>query len=253
MLNQSMKTKPWSGTMGNFFSKFNILVLTILLGIAISFQIKNLSTRHEYVPLKVIYDNKKILDKERAEVENLKAVIQDYKNRIEEYDRVKAKDGDITKVLKSEIQRMKTLSGYTKVEGPGVIVILDDGSRQLYEGENPNNILVHDIDVLNIINDLKSAGAEAISVNGQRLLPTSEIVCSAYTVQINGQEYGQPFVIKAIGEPKHLEAAIKAPATSGYFLKEIGLFVEVNTSVNIKIPKVSEDLYFQFLKVKEGD
>ncbi|MDK2918219.1 MAG: hypothetical protein PWQ37_952 [Candidatus Petromonas sp.] len=239
--------------MAKFFSKLNILLLTIILGIAISFQIKNLNPKYKYVPLKVIYDYKKVIQKEKAEINNLRPLIESYKEKIQAYETAKDKDGDITSLLKNEISQFKTISGFTDVQGPGIILIIDDGSRKLYEGEDPNNIIVHNIDILNIINDLKVAGAEAISINGQRVLSNSEIDCNGPTIKINGQLFAQPFIVKAIGEPKHLEAAIKAPGTYGNLLKEVGLFIEVNTSINIRIPKYSEDLTFDFLQVKEGD
>lgn len=234
-------------------ARLNIFLLTVLLGITISLQIKNLNNKYEYVPLKVIHDYKKAIEKENAEIDNLKDVIANYNEKIKEFENVKIREGDITKLLKTELIELKTISGFTDVEGPGIIIIMDDGSRELYEGEDPNVLIVHNVDVLNIINDLKNAGAEAISINNQRVLSISEIDCSGYTIKINGREYAQPFIIKAIGEPKHLEAAIKAPGTYGNLLKEIGLFIEVNTSVSITIPKYSEDISYDYLQVKEGE
>ncbi|WIF94748.1 DUF881 domain-containing protein [Caminicella sporogenes] len=234
-------------------NKLNIFLLTLILGITISLQIRSFNKEYEYVPLRVIYDYKKQIDKEKTELKKLKEVINDYTAKINEYEDAKIRDGDITKVLKKELNEVKKISGFTDVEGPGIIIIMNDGSRKLYEGENPNVLIVHNIDVLNIINDLKNAGAEAISINNQRLLFNSEIDCSGYTLKINKQEFAQPFIIKAIGNPKQLEAAVKAPGTYGNLLKEIGLFFEVNTSISIKIPKYSEELTFKYLQIKEGE
>lgn len=249
-----MNNKLWSGTIMHLnLSKFIVFVLTIVLGISISFQIKNLNNGYEYVPLKVIYDYQKSLEIEKAENENLEVLIENYKMKIKEYEDTKAQGGDIEDLLKNEIEEFKALSGYTEIQGPGIIIIMDDASRELYDGEDPNNVLVHEVDVLNIVNDLKIAGAEAISINGQRLLSTSELNCSSYTIKINNQEYAQPFIIKAIGEPKVLEAAIKAPGTYANLLKDYGLFIEANTSVNITIPRFSEEFAYKYLKIEEGD
>ncbi len=234
-------------------SKISIFILTIILGISIAIQIKYMDFKFEYIPLKTIYDYKKSIEREKTEVMNLQKLIKEYDNKIQEYNLASNKDEDITKILQDEIKEYKTISGYTDLNGAGIILIMSDGTRELYEGEDANNIIVHDIDVLNIINDLKVAGAEAISINGERVINGTEIYCDGPTITINNKTYGQPFIIKAIGEPKQLESAIKAPGTYGNLLKGIGLFIEAYTSVNIEIPAFTEDVFYEYLKVKEGD
>ncbi|WP_432664780.1 DUF881 domain-containing protein [Wukongibacter baidiensis] len=229
------------------YSRVTILFLTILLGFLISVQIKNLNNRDKYASIDDITEYKQIIEKEEAEIENIKFVIEDYKARINEFSDTKIKDGDISKLLEKEIKEYKTVSGFTDVYGPGVTIIIDDATRELVEGENPNWLLVHDADILNIINDLRVAGAEAISINGQRVLSSTEISCSGYTVEINGVDYGHPYIIRAIGEPRYLEAAINGPNTTGFWLKAFGIFVEVNTKTYIKIPKYDEDISFKYL------
>lgn len=229
------------------YSKVTILFLTIILGFLISVQIKNLNNRDKYASIDDITEYKQIIDKEKAEIENIKSLIDDYKTKINEFSDTKIKDGDITQLLEEEIKEYKTVSGFTDVYGPGVTIIIDDATRELIDGENPNWLLVHDMDVLNIINDLRVAGAEAISINGQRILSSTEISCSGYTIEINGTDYGHPYIIRAIGEPRYLEAAINGPNTTGFWLKEFGIFVEVNTKTYIKIPKYDEDISYKYL------
>ena len=71
----------------------------------------------------------------------------------------------------NDYQRMK--GGFTALAGPGVIVTLDDSKATSKAGENPNLYLIHDDDLLRVINELRAAGAEAVSINGQRLTGTS--------------------------------------------------------------------------------
>ncbi|KXG75013.1 DUF881 domain-containing protein [Thermotalea metallivorans] len=232
--------------------KLNILLFSILVGFAISLQAKNVKGEYLYVPLKVIHDYKVAIESERKEMENLQKMILEKKKQMEEYKKIKQEGGVIKEAMQKELEEQKLIGGFVDVEGPGIILVVNDGTRELYEGEDPNNVLVHDIDVLNLVNDLKVAGAEAISINGQRLLATSEMSCAGYTIRINNQVFAQPFVIKAIGDPKTLEAALNAPGTYARFLKEIvGLYIEVNTVLNIKIPKYSEEIDFQYLKPAE--
>ncbi|WP_432409467.1 DUF881 domain-containing protein [Wukongibacter sp. M2B1] len=229
------------------YSKVTILFLTIILGFLISVQMKNLNSKNKYASIDDINEYKQRIEKEKAEIENIKSAIDDYKSKIIDFNATKIKDGDITELLKKEIEEYKTVSGFTDVYGAGVTIIIDDATRELIEGENPNWLLVHDMDILNIINDLRVAGAEAISINGQRVLSSTEVSCSGYTIEINGVDYGHPYIIRAIGEPRYLEAAINGPNTTGYWLKEFGIFVEVNTKTYIKIPKYDEDISYKYM------
>ena len=75
-------------------------------------------------------------------------------------------------------------SGQTAVKGPGVIVTLDD-SKKMVKNDDPNLYLIHDEDMLKVINELRAAGAEAISINGQRLTGNSEIRCAGPTISVS--------------------------------------------------------------------
>ena len=75
--------------------------------------------------------------------------------------------------------------------------------------DNTNLYIIHDEDILKVINELRAAGAEAISLNDQRLISTSEIRCAGPTISVNNTRVAAPFVIKAIGNAKSMEDAIK--------------------------------------------
>ncbi|WP_110943112.1 DUF881 domain-containing protein [Inediibacterium massiliense] len=232
--------------------RINILMFCILLGVVIAMQLKNVQGHYQYVPLKVIHDYKLSIESQNKEVEKLKEMLKDRTKSIHEYEQSKEEGGKFKETMIKELEEQKLISGFTDVEGSGVVITLDDSTRELYEGEKAEDVIVHDIYVLNIVNDLKVAGAEAISINGQRLLSMSEMVCAGHTIRINNQVFAQPFIIKAIGDPKKLEAAMLAPESTAQYIKEIyELYVEVNTSINIKIPKFSEEVDFKYLKVVE--
>lgn len=77
-------------------------------------------------------------------------------------------------------------------------VTVADSGKILEPGVNPNLYLVHDEDILKVVNELRAAGAEAISINGQRLIANSEIICSGPTIRVNRRPLAPPFVIKAL-------------------------------------------------------
>ena len=231
--------------------KFITLILCTLLGFIIALQIKSVKGEYLYVPLQVIHDYKLALQTEKKEMEQLQNAIEDKNKRIKAYEQIKDKGGQLKDSMEEELKELKLVGGFVDVEGPGIVVVLNDGTRELYEGENPNNVLIHDADVLNILNDLKEAGADAVSINGQRVMSFSEISCAGYTIRINGQVFGQPFIIRAIGDPKTLEAALVAPGTYGAMLIDIGLYLVVNTVLDLKMAKYEEELDMDNLNVVE--
>lgn len=240
--------------MKSYFGKGILLGIGLLIGLILAIQVKNLDENYHFISVKTISDLNMAIRKEKDEVEHLKNMIELQENRLRDYQSAIEGDGSINEILIQDIELMRMKSGYYDLEGPGVMVVLRDGERELYEGENPNNVIVHDEDVLRIINDLKIAGAEALSINGQRYLNTSEIQCTGPTITINQMTYAQPFVIKAIGNPDTLNAAIKAPGTYAWEIKEVfGLQVEAHVSQRIRIPKYQGDHRLQYVRVEEGE
>ena len=133
------------------------------------------------------------------------------------------------------------------------MIIVSDGDRQLLDNENPNNLLVHDLDIQALVDDLLEAGAEAIAINGQRIIPhLTEIICNGPTIRVNEELYSQPFIIEAIGNRKHLEAAVNAPNKYGFVLKQWGLFLEVNTSIYLELSGYDTKIEYEYLKPKEN-
>lgn len=152
--------------------------------------------------------------------------------------------------MEEKIKQGNKILGLNEVSGSGVIIVLQDGSTKSAMAQlDPSKILVHDLDILSVVNELKNAGAEAISVNDQRIVPISSITCDGNVVKINDQKVGTPFEIKAIGLPEQL-AALSRPG--GYLskLEEDGVQAELKKSENITIPKYSGVIDFEYAQNK---
>lgn len=193
------------------------------------------------------------------EENNLRAEVLKYKERYEnkyrelekaeeelEKERENStKDNEDLENKEKEIQQGNKMIGLTEVTGPGVIVTLSDSKRDASSVLNANSLIVHDGDILSVINELKNAGAEAISINDQRLVPTSSIVCGGNIIQINGEKIGAPFVIKAIGLPEQL-AALERPGGYLEILKGYSIEVDFKKSNNITIPKYTGVISYKY-------
>ena len=134
------------------------------------------------------------------------------------------------------ISELKIQACVTALQGEGIVVKMDDSTRVAKSGENPNLYLIHDDDLLRVINELKAAGAEAISINGQRLIATSEIRCAGPTLSVNNVRSSPPYEIHAVGDKKSLENAITMRGGVAETLKVWGIQLEVTASDDVYIP-----------------
>ncbi len=110
------------------------------------------------------------------------------------------------------LTQLQIRTGLTALEGPGVTVTLDD-NKNILIGDDPNRYVIHYENLLFVVNDLRNAGAEAISINGQRIVVSSEIRCVGNVILINTTRLAPPFEILAIGEPSKLAEAIEYSST----------------------------------------
>ncbi|MCH4890224.1 DUF881 domain-containing protein [Acidaminobacter sp. JC074] len=228
-----------------------LFILFMMFGLLLTVQVRVLSKGVKHVGVVNLQETVKAVEKERAEVEQLKQSIAQFNEQIELYNR-QVDDTDVVVQLEKRRQDLEKFVNITDVEGPGVIVIIDDADRELIQGESGNNVLVHDQDINIIVDELRQAGAEAISINDTRIVYLStEIICVGPTVKINGEQMSAPYVIKAIGNRKYLEAAITAPSSYADFLSDYGLFVDVNTSISVRIDKYNGDLRSGYMRYYE--
>ena len=93
-------------------------------------------------------------------------------------------------------------AGLVPVAGPGVRVTLDDSELDRAPTGNVNDLVVHSQDVQAVVNALWKAGAEAVAINGQRLVSTSAVLCVGNTLLLNGTVHSPPYTVTAVGAAK---------------------------------------------------
>lgn len=179
-----------------------------------------------------------------------------YDNRVEELEKAEAELEKVRETttgnneeltnLEEQIKQGNKMLGLTEVTGEGVIVTLNDNTTTSTSSVlDISTLVVHDTDVLSVINELKNAGAEAISINDQRLVSTTAISCDGNVISINGQKVGAPFEIKAIGLSEQL-AALSRPGGYLSVLKDYGIEAELVKSNNVTIPKYNGAIKFKY-------
>ena len=155
--------------------------------------------------------------------------------------------------IENTIKEGNKILGLSEVTGDGIIITLNDGQVNPLNGWyiDLNDFIVHDRDLIRIINYLKNTGAEAISINDQRIITTTSIECDGNVIMINEEKIGAPFEIKAIGFPERL---INIDMPGGYVqqLRNRGVEVTVTKSdkEKITIPKYTGIIKFEYAQNK---
>ena len=108
-----------------------------------------------------------------------------------------------------ELAERSALVGLTPVTGPSVTVTLTDAPSSVAgDGVDQDLLVVHQQDIQAVANELWRGGAEAMTIQGQRVIATTGIKCVGNTVVLHGIPYAPPYRISAIGDPAKLQAAL---------------------------------------------
>ena len=187
-----------------------VALAAVVLGMAISLQFRaqakapspNSSQRPDLLAqLKTIETGRNRLSSELAET----------RERMAEIEKALGQGKSLNQELLSQFDGARLQAGLTTLKGPGIVVRLSDSVRQPGPDEVPYDFIVHDIDLSALVNELWASGAEAVEINGQRIVARSSIRCVGPTVLVNTNRIASPFIVKAIGDVDHLEGGLKMP------------------------------------------
>lgn len=228
-----------------------IAIVLLALGLMLTIQYRTTRGLQHNIPYTRAQEITNRLQEVSEERDYLKQDVTDLRSKLNQA----AKSGDAaTRAIKDELDKTRMLAGMTPVKGRGVEVTLNDSPKKLRPGEDPNLYLLHEEDLLKVVNELRSGGAEAISINGQRLLATSEIRCAGTTVLVNTRKVVPPLTILATGDPAALQSSLEIKGGILETLRVWGLIVEVKRQSDITVPAYTGTVRFEFSKpVKEGE
>lgn len=193
--------------------------------------VTELETMRENELRTALADWKSKYEEVTTEYEATKEKIQEYNNKIED-------DEKAGELLADDLENAKMLLGLTDVEGAGVIITITDNSEKQ----------VDSTDLLDLVNELNSAGAEAISINGQRIVPMTDIFDVNDFVVIKEKRVTSPYIIKAIGDVTYLQSALSIK--KGYLdeHKTNGYTISIKSDEKITINKYDGELKSDYIK-----
>lgn len=208
-------------------------IVCILLGIMLALQYKSINVNQSLAS----FENKR-MDELKTDLIKLQTQKSSLQERLEElekenqtYAKVKAGDSDAAQLIQNNLNKARIFAGLESVKGKGIIVTLD----------NNGFVQVFDSDIFDIVNELRAAGAQAISVNDERIVAMTEIREAGEYIMVNGRPYKAPFIIKAISDPDDLDRAITMIGGVVEGLEDAQLNVSIKKSDEVVINKVVDD------------
>lgn len=172
--------------------------------------------------------------------------LQENKEILEEYKKRRESNVEASELLEKELSQAKMIAGETDVKGNGIVVTITDH-------EDTEKITATDL--LLLVNELRLAGAEAISINDQRIINMSDIVDiniddGAHYIFVNKEKrLVSPYVIKAIGDQRYLESALTTKTVG--FIDQYSMNATLERQNNIRIPKYSGEIKIKYINMKE--
>lgn len=177
----------------------------------------------------------------REKYETTELKIKDTITKIQEYEKKLQSNEEARELVKKELSEAKQTFGLTNIEGEGIVVTLTDTDERVYDYK----------DLLSLVNELRAAGAKAISINNQRIVNMSDIANVNYRyIMINNTRITSPYTVKVIGDKTYLKSALTIK--NGYMdLKQKdGYKISIQEKSNIKINKYSEKVNLRYIKIQ---
>lgn len=222
----------------------------MLLTMAICIQINTIKSATETVGT-TLRDNSGLKDEllsVQGKYESIYKELEEKEKVLEETRQAASNNNESDLQNEEEIKNNQKLLGLTDISGKGLIIKLDENKEvDTNEVVNINGYLVHEEDLLYIVNELFNCGADAVSINDQRVVNTTSILCDGNIIRVNGEMVGVPITIKAIGYPERLDGALTRPGGYLEVMANDGIIVSVERSENINISKYNGVYTYEYL------
>lgn len=228
--------------MGLIFLMFGFVIITQLNTIGK----QNVNNVESSQSPEILLENEQLKEQKKELQKN----VEELEAKAAEYEK-EAAEGTKDNATLEKLNNTRLRAGLTSVEGPGVIIYINPKTSVF--GSQAGFTSIQDFQLLNIVNELYAAGAEAVSINDIRLIANSSIRTAGSSIRINNERISpsERITISAIGNKTVLEGSMQFP---GAIPNEIRTSYEVTVEVKdkVKIKKASTPVKFEYAKeVKE--
>ena len=236
-------------------ANFFVFIASIIIGLLISFNINfNKKPTRTFLTSKQYQNAYNERNRLYNEISSLKDQYNDAYLKFEKYKFSSSDSNEVIKEIEKELKTNEAILGKRDLEGEGISITITDASIEFtnnyFDVDLYRKALIHDKDILNIINDLKNAGAEVISLNGQRLINNTFAWCGGSYINVDGVKAVAPYYISAIGNKNALKNYLSMDDS---YLKKMmvnrKIKVQIEEMDNVVIPAYIGDINYKYMKV----
>ena len=208
-------------------------LVCLVMGITVAWQFGSVKANTQIAS----FEKKKVSElvedilQERSNNEKLQLRINALQQELEAFDSEEKVDQNAIDQMKRDLKAARVVAGLETVKGSGLAIELDAGGDRVIEDRH----------MLELINELRASDVQAMSINDERIVATSEIRKAGRYLMVNGRQLVTPYTVKAIGDPKKMENSLRL---LGGILEKFGLYefkVTLTPSDSIIIPAVRDD------------
>ncbi len=225
-----------------------ITLVCIILGLTLTAQFRTQAGIKGDIPTKRLEEMTDLLKQAESERDALRSQVQKLTGQIDDLLHAKS----TAAVVQEELKQVRAAAGLTLLQGPGITITLNDSTLAVQPGQDPNLFLIHDDDLLKLVNELKAAGAEAIAINDQRVVGSTEIRCAGPTISVNNTRIAPPYILQAIGSPEILEASLNMRGGIMETFRFWGIQIQTQKADNLTLPAYVESHPFQYARPLDG-
>lgn len=185
-----------------------ITVINIIVGFMLAIQYQSMKTTYAAGR----QDLSQLRQNLQTEMERRDGLLNDIKNNEDLLNKYNSSGAEVrSQLVEEQLLQAKQVGGLTDITSKGITITIDDSSS-VKNLENP----VIDQDLLDLVSLLFANGAQAISINDNRIISTTSIrSIGENQIQVDTHPIVMPFTIKVIGDPQNLETALKIPGADG--------------------------------------
>jgi uncharacterized protein YlxW (UPF0749 family) len=192
------------------------------------------------------------MSKLTEENEELRSELEQGRIAVANIEAAMAEGQEASAELAESMSRYRILAGLDAVSGPGIKLTLSEGQSEVPPGTEVSPYLIHQEDLLNIVNELWLAGAEAIAIRSrdrtERLIMSSTIRCVGSLIDINNSRMTPPFDIFAIGDPESLYTSLTMPRGVLEPLQFFNINAEITLLDDMTLPPFSGTCMLEYAR-----
>jgi len=215
----------------------SIMLVAAVLGLMLSLQFRAVNHASTGISIDRAQELTVELKRISQEEEDLAKEVKDLTFKLNQ---IKQGQDEGIEALQGELNKVRMNAGLITVSGPGIELVLDKPTASTEDSQIPTELMIiQDEYLLSALNELWGAGAEAISINGQRIIATTEIRQAGSFININLTRVVPPYQILAIGNPQGLMDTLQITGGLQEYWRDLGIEVAIEKHDALTLPAYS--------------